>query len=319
MYGSATMADASAPWLSRAWAQFRNALAEDRLGHALLVAGEAGLGKRVLVGQMAARLLCPQPAGDDLACGQCRSCVWLAAGSHPDFTGLSPAEDSQFIKVDQVRAMSQRVQLTGQAGPVRVAVIDPAEAMNVEAQNALLKTLEEPPAGVHLILVSDTPARLLATVRSRCSGYAVGTPDAATARAWLERQGLADAGLALALAAGHPGRALAYAEPERARQAVDVAGHLGDLARGTATPLAIASAWAAEPLRHVDDAIAWLRLWSWRGIAIEPASAPPAPAPAAVLSDGYRRALVLRERLRTPLKDAWLLHEWLREWQAAQR
>ncbi len=310
------MSEPFAPWLKRTWAQFRNALGEQRLGHALLIAGEAGLGKRGLVTHMVARLLCRSPGDDDLACGSCRSCTWLAAGSHPDYTLVQPGEDSQFVKVDQIRAMNQRVNLTAQAGPLRVARIDPADAMNPEAQNALLKTLEEPPGGVHLILVSDAPSRLLATVRSRCRTYTIAGPDIAGARDWLAHQGGVDAALVLALAAGHPGSAQAYAEPARAGQAAGVAEDLHALARGSATAISVAGRWLEQPLRNVDDAIAWLRLWAWQRAEVELAPGISSPAPAVIIADRYRDALRLRERLRTPLKDSWLLHEWLRDWQS---
>lgn len=304
-----------APWLERPWAQFRNALGEQRLGHALLIAGASGLGKRTLVARMVARLLCREPGEDDLACGRCPACAWLAAGTHPDYAAVQPEEDSQFIKVDQIRAMNQRVLLTAQAGPLRVARIEPAEAMNTEAQNALLKTLEEPPPGVHLILVSDAPTRLLATVRSRCRIYTIGAPDLVMSTAWLKRQGHKGADLALALAAGHPGLAQDYADPARAQQAAATAEDLLALTQGRTSPIAIVGRWREQPLRHIDDAIAWLRLWAWSGAMVVQASVPAAPTTMAQIADRYRSALRLRERLRTPLKDSWLLHEWLREWQ----
>lgn len=308
---------ALAPWLLPVWGQFRNALGEQRLGHALLIAGEAGLGKRALVAAMVARLLCQRPDEHDHACGQCPACAWLAAGSHPDFTPVSPEEDSQFIKVAQIRAMNQRVLLTGQAGPLRVAVLDPAEAMNTEAQNALLKTLEEPPAGVHLILLSDAPSRLLATVRSRCRRFLVTAPTQAQAREWLQAQGQEQpTPLDLALAGGHPGRARDYADRERRAQAMAVAADLQALTKGADSAIAVAGRWLDRPVQRIDDAIAWLRLWTWQAARVGLiADAPPAPLPAEPLSDRYREALGLRERLRTPLKDAWLLHEWLLGWQ----
>lgn len=304
---------APAPWLQALHARFAKAIADGRLSHALLIAGEPGLGKRDLARRMAARLLCRTPAGDD-ACGRCPACIWLAAGSHPDFVEIGPEEDSDTIKVDQIRALSEYLQLTAQAGAARVALIAPADAMNMSAQNALLKTLEEPPPGVHLILVADAPARLLPTVRSRCLSFTVAAPGLAAAREWLDRQGVAADANALALAAGHPGLALAYGEPGRARRAAAVAEDLHRLASGEATPLAVAGRWAEDAAGHVDDAIAWLRLWSWRaaGIDLHPL-APPAHDPLAC-ADAYARALRLRERLRAPLKPAWLLHEWLSAW-----
>jgi DNA polymerase-3 subunit delta' len=312
------------PWLDPVRQQVAAALREGRLNHALLVAGEAGLGKRLLVEALAARLLCQAPQAE-AACGRCRACVWFAAGTHPDLVRIGPEPDSAVIKVDQVRALISRMQLTGQAGPIRVAVVDPADAMNAAAQNALLKTLEEPPDGVHLLLVADAPMRLLATVRSRTQAYAVIAPDAAQARAWLATGagGGADRGAidrGLALAAGHPGAALAYAQPARAAAALAVADDLRRLALGQVQATEVAGRWIAQPLDCIDDAIAWLRLWSWRDAAAAGAGAAPAPAlPLLQLTAAAAGAVRVRERLRAPLKPSWLLLEWLQGWQGAAR
>jgi DNA polymerase-3 subunit delta' len=312
------------PWLDPVRQQVAAALREGRLNHALLIAGEPGLGKRLLVDALAARLLCQAPR-EDTACGRCRACIWFGAGTHPDFVRIGPEPDSAVIKVAQVRALIARTQLTGQAGPIRVAVVDPADAMNAAAQNALLKTLEEPPDGVHLLLVADAPMRLLATVRSRTQAYAVIAPDAGQARAWLaagaqdggERQAI-DRGLALA--AGHPGAALAYAQPERSAAALAVAEDLRRLALGQAQATDVAGRWGGNPQNCIDDAIAWLRLWSWRDAGPGIAGAGPAPAlPLLRLTAAAAAALRVRERLRAPLKPSWLLLEWLQDWQGAAR
>lgn len=307
------------PWLDAPWSNFGNALSEGRLSHALLVAGQAGLSKRELVARMVSRLLCqlPAPAGD--ACGQCHGCQWLKAGTHPDLFRISPEEDSDSIKVDQIRELITRVQLTAQAGAVRVVVIDPADAMNSAAQNALLKTLEEPASGVHLILIADAPARLLATVRSRCQSLPVLAPDGPVARSWLSTIGVKTSAEATALAAGHPGAAMAYAEPKRAKRAQSVAHDLRLLADGRDSAIAVAKRWSDDAAGHVDDAIAWLRIWSWAvgDVGLVPGNAPAAPA--IVLADAYAQAMRVRERLRAPLKVQWLLHEWLSAWQGANR
>jgi DNA polymerase-3 subunit delta' len=312
------------PWLEPVRQQVALALREDRLNHALLIAGEAGLGKRQLVEALAQRLLCLAPQDAD-ACGRCRACVWFAAGTHPDLIRIGPEPDSAVIKVDQVRALIARMQLTGQAGPVRVAVVDPADAMNAAAQNALLKTLEEPADGVHLLLVADAPQRLLATVRSRTQGYAVIAPGAGQARDWLASGAGGGVGgpaieRGLALAAGHPGAALAYAEPARAAAALAVAEDLHRLALGQAQVPEVALRWSSQPQACIDDAIAWLRLWSWRDGSPAVAGMPPAPPLSRLhLTAAAAAALQVRERLRAPLKPAWLLLEWLQRWQGAGR
>jgi DNA polymerase-3 subunit delta' len=310
------------PWLEPVRLQVAATLREGRLNHALLIAGEPGLGKRVLVETLAARLLCQAPQGA-AACGRCRACTWFAAGSHPDLIRVAPEPDSSVIKVDQVRALIARMQLTGQAGPIRVAVVDPADAMNVAAQNALLKTLEEPPDGVHLLLVADAPMRLLATVRSRMQSYAVIAPSTAQARHWLA-SGSGVTGptveLGLALAAGHPGAALAYADPARAAAALAVADDLRRLAVGQLQAPDVALRWSGQAQDCIDDAIAWLRLWSWHDDAAAVAGAGPRPAlPLLQLTAASVSAVRVRERLRAPLKSSWLLLEWLQGWQGAAR
>lgn len=313
------MSVAFPPWLDGAWANFRTAVSEGRLSHAILVAGEAGLSKRVLVARMVARLLCQSPTADNDACGHCHGCNWLHAGTHPDSFRIAPEEDSEVIKVDQIRELIAQVQLTAQAGSIRVVVIDPADAMNSAAQNALLKTLEEPPTAVHLVLVADVPARLLATVRSRCQALPVIAPEKPAARAWLSASGVDTGEEAMALSAAHPGLAQAYADPVRARRMAAIAEDLRQLANGRESVLAVARRWSDDAIGHVDDATAWLRIWSW---ALNEVTLVPGPVPtvtATVFADAHRQALQLRERLRGPLKVQWLLHEWLSAWQLAAR
>jgi len=307
------------PWLDAPWANFSHAIREQRLSHAVLVAGQAGLSKRRLVERMVARLICHSPTATGDACGLCDGCRWLLAGTHPDLFRINPEADSDSIKVDQIRDLIGRVQLTAQAGDVRVVVIDPADAMNSAAQNALLKTLEEPASGVHLILVADALARLLATVRSRCQSLPVPAPVGAMASGWLASAGFMASPEAVALGAGHPGAVIAYADSKRSKRAGSVATDLRLLADGRDSALTVAKRWSDDAAGHVDDAIAWLRVWSWAtgDVRFLPDDGPPASP--AVLSDGYVQALRVRERLRGPLKAQWLLHEWLSAWQVAAR
>lgn len=300
-------------WLQPLWQRFLDAATEHRLSHAMLIAGESGLGKRLLVQRMVAWLL--DSAG--WADSESRSNRWLASGAHPDHFLLQPEEDSRYIRVHQIRRLSEQLQLTGQAGPRRVAVIDPAEAMNREAQNALLKTLEEPPAGVHILLVSDAPGALLATVRSRCQGWTVTAPDSTAAKAWLAASGHTVDAASLAHAAGHPGMAVTLADPAQQRRREAVAQDLAALASGRDNPIAVAGRWAGDASGHLDDAILLLRAWAWRSAGTDVAAPLPPPLPAAGLAEATASVLTLRRRLDLPLRAAWLLHEWLLAWQLA--
>ncbi|HNF64555.1 MAG TPA: DNA polymerase III subunit delta', partial [Plasticicumulans sp.] len=167
------------PWLRGIWAQLAPALAAGRLPHALLLAGPEGLGKMAFAQALGEALLCESQRPDHHACGHCRACRLLAAGSHPDLHVVVPAEEGKAIRVDAIRELIGFAALTPQFGGRRVLRLAPAELLNVNAANALLKTLEEPAPGSHLILVSARPARLLPTVRSRCQTIRFAPPPAA--------------------------------------------------------------------------------------------------------------------------------------------
>ena len=228
------------PWLDEAWKALQFKLA--RMPHALLIHGPQGIGKQQLAERLAQRILCESTAGGE-PCGACPGCRWFAAGSHPDFRRVepealarAPAEDtedpaptrtakpSQEIKVDQVRALDGFLNLQSHRGGPRVALIHPAEAMNPNAANALLKGLEEPPGRAQFILVSHRPSRLLPTLRSRCVALPVAVPERGVSLAWLEGQGTRDAASWLAFASGSPLRALeqqAGGSLARRRQALE--------------------------------------------------------------------------------------------------
>ncbi len=307
------MSEPLAPWLEPLWQRFLATAGQDRLGHALLVAGEPGLGKRQLVQRMVAWLLDPIAWADP----ESRSNRWLANGAHPDHFPLAPEEDSRYIRIHQIRQLAEQLQLTAQTGPRRVAVIDPAQAMNRESQNGLLKTLEEPPVGVHLLLVTDAPGALLPTVRSRCQNWSVVAPDARTTQAWLQGHGARVDAASLALAAGHPGVARALTEPERRRRRDAVADDLAALVAGRQSPVDVAARWATDAAGHLDDAIFLLRAWAWQDQGADMAGLPRSPLPAPWLAKASGQVLTLRRRLDLPLRAAWLLHEWLLAWQLA--
>ncbi len=207
------------PWQQEAWRQLGAAVAGGSAAHALLLHGRAGTGKRQLAEALVARLLCHAP-GADIACGECRACGLLRAGSHSDLLLVQPEGDSRFIKIEQVRALIDFAARTPALGTAKVILLHPAEAMNSNAANALLKCLEEPAPGTFLLLVSHVPSRLPATVRSRCQQWGLGDPAAAESLDWLARE-IGDPALAgecLALADGRPLAALALATGEQLEQ-----------------------------------------------------------------------------------------------------
>ena len=166
------------------------------LPHALLLQGPRGIGKALLAERFAQSLLCEAPAPDGQACGSCNACGWFGAGNHPDFRRISPLIDEEGsgksersrreIKIDQIRALGDFVGIGAHRAGRKLVLIDPADAMNMPAANALLKTLEEPTGDTVFLLVCGNAGALPATVRSRCVPFKLFTPDAGQAQAWLQ-------------------------------------------------------------------------------------------------------------------------------------
>ncbi len=173
------------PWLEPALQQLRRAHDAARFPSALLIHDPRGIGGEA-VAQFAARLaLCRMPQAP---CGRCRDCRMFEAQQHPDFIRVEPVEDSKMIRVEQIRELSEQLALTAHSAAATVAVLTPADSMNASAANALLKTLEEPRAGVSLILISSAPSRLPPTILSRCQRLSLSRPMRSESVAWLERR-----------------------------------------------------------------------------------------------------------------------------------
>lgn len=244
-----------------------------RLPHALLVSGRAGIGKTEFARALGAGVLCEAPR-DGLACGACASCHWLSQGNHPDYREIVPqaaeeeaeAEEapagkaekakSIVIKIDQIRALADFISLSTHRSGYRVLLLHPAESMQPAAANALLKTLEEPPPHTLIVLASDQPARLLATIRSRCRHVNLAAPPEREALDWLRAQGVAQPETALAAAGGAPLLARDLAEPEEAELRKRI---LAELSRpGGADALQFA---ASIERGRVERLIYWMQTW----------------------------------------------------------
>ena len=246
-------------WNENIWESLRRQI--DRLPHAVLIQGPEGVGKLELAERLAARLLCESPTQDSEACGRCDGCRWVAAGSHPDLRRIEPdvlsqvapigeeletesrsarrAKPSADIRIDQIRELADFLYMGSHRARRRVAIVHPAEAMNVHAANALLKGLEEPPAGAIFLLVSHHPARLLATIRSRCIVVSVSRPEKPAALEWLESaMPKSDAARWLAFSGGAPRVAEQIANGPKGEL---LAPYLSALARGEAEAMPDAS------------------------------------------------------------------------------
>jgi len=299
-----------APWHAEPWRQLIARRTQDRLPHALLLCGAEGLGKRAFADAFAAALLCQQPRSDGSACGECRACRFVHAGSHPDLVRvkLGLRDDGKprtEIIVDQIRSLSERLGMTPQFGGWQIALIDPADAMNIAAGNALLKTLEEPTASTLIVLIADAPSRLPATIRSRCQRIEFRIPTRSEAQEWLIAQKIDSKTAASALDAsgGNPGLALGWAQSGGLITREEVAKDLRNLCAGKISAVDIANRWSkAEAESRLWFASMLLRAEAQahaRG-----AAGPLAAARASLveLAAWFERANLARMQLRGPLR-----------------
>lgn len=311
-------------WCVPAWELLAARAAAGTLPHALLVRGAAGLGKRALVEVFVRARLCESPDAGR-ACGHCRACRLLAAGTHPDRlritlepnpkTGVMRKE----IVVDQIRALSARLAMASQFGGWQVAVIDPADALNGAAQNALLKTLEEPTPASLIVLIADRAARLVATVRSRCQRIDVAPPAFDDGVAWLSARGVEHPEALLAAAGGNPGEAWLLAAQGGMQRRQEVARDLLALAAGRGDPRAIGRAWADDaPSQRLEQAARLLQDALRARAEGHRARFDPGWSTPGIL-DGIATANRLRSMLDGPLRPDLAVFDWLEGLPVASR
>ena len=269
--------DTLLPWHAAAWQRLAAGAQRGQIAHALLIHGEGGLHKLLLGRQIGQGLLCERPVAAR-ACGQCRGCLLYLSGNHPDWIEVHPV-DSAVIKIEQIRELSARLSMRPQIASRQVALLWPAEQMNAASANALLKTLEEPSADTHLLLLADRIGRLPATIRSRCQ------------RLPLVAQ---DDDLTVDTVAG-----LASVAPTRARAALALAGNDPELALENLRP-DVWSALAALTQKLIDVAQGRLDFGS---LAVNP------KGEGAVLLQRWSRLIALAvrgEHLGSAPFDAWV-------------
>ncbi len=248
------------PWHQVLWEQLQTARREQRMPHALLLSGVKGMGKQRFAQRLSWSLLCEQPDNSTgTPCGQCKPCHLLHADTHPDFLPIVPEAEGKMIKIAPIRALQNFSSLTANYGRYHLILLHPAEAMNPNAANSLLKLLEEPPSDTLLILISHHPQKLLPTIRSRCQQLDFNRPDPDLSRTWLEQQfneSSLNVDLLLNLQARAPLAALAMAEQMPKRQ--QVFNSWQALLDKRQEPLATAAQWLEfEPLSILEWLISW--------------------------------------------------------------
>ncbi|WP_299772350.1 DNA polymerase III subunit delta' [uncultured Pseudoteredinibacter sp.] len=248
------------PWQQATWSSLFSRFRQGQLPHGLLFNGTAGVGKRHMANCLAEFVLCSSPQ-NDAACGSCKSCELIKAGTHPDLQSVSPEEQGKAIKIDQVRKLNDFLGQTSQQGGYKVAILAPAEAMNINAANALLKNLEEPSARTLIILISDAPNRLMATIRSRCQAVAFAVPALEEASRWLSPLcGDHKPEALLNMCSGAPLAARDLLDDGRLEARLSFADDLNQIAAGQMFSLQAAARWMdAEPLMLIEALLTWLQ------------------------------------------------------------
>ena len=250
------------PWQQQNWIHLRDYRMQNRVPQALLISGNKGLGKQHLTNQFAFSLLCAQPQDDGFSCGHCDSCLLLNAETHPDFIKLKPDEPGKAITIGQIRGLLTRLTLKPQFESYRVVIISPADLMNNAAANAFLKCLEEPAERTVILLITEKPAHLPATILSRCQRLAVAKPDKETLIAWLKQQNVealpGNVEALYGLAQGSPFLALDFANDGTLTMRNDCFKAWVDIAMRRRHPAIIAEDWHKIPESLL---IFWITSW----------------------------------------------------------
>lgn len=250
------------PWQQGLWQDLRAYMAQQRIPQALLLSGRAGWGKRHLAQVFASALLCRNLSSEQTACGHCQSCKLLQAETHPDYLFIEPDEVGKAIGIDKIRQLIAKLALKPHFDSNRVVLIQPAEAFNIASANAFLKCLEEPTERTCIILLSEQPGLLPATIRSRCQKISCRMPDQSMAVSWLQQQGVdSDQALLLALANGSPLLAKRYAEQQIITRRQDYFGQWLQIAQGKRNLLSVAEQWQKQEGLALSVVLNWLAHW----------------------------------------------------------
>lgn len=248
------------PWLLPVWTRLADRLRAGNLAHGLLFSGPAGVGKNDFTKLFVQYALCQNATAELLPCDACVSCHLFNAGTHPDFLWVEPEEEGKQLGVDRVRELAMYLTLRPHTGSRKFAVLSPADAMNAFSGNSLLKSLEEPPPGSMLILITSRESALLPTIRSRCQTWSFIPPARDVAKAWLagrlEKPELAD--LLLGLTNGAPLRALSFAQSGMLEHRRDLWASLEALAQAKIDPIKVAAQWSSI---GAGTSLYWLGTW----------------------------------------------------------
>lgn len=249
-------------WHQSHWDKVTAQAADETMPHAYLVSAEADTGKRHFATMLAQFLLCRNPV-DNAACGFCPMCLLNQAGNNPDFLIVEPEDGSKIIKVEQVRELKKFLETSSHSFGKRIILLDTAESLGVSSANALLKGLEEPPADVLFLLLTDRPKAVLATVTSRCQVIALPRPQPAEAFAWLighmPEVKPEELSLLLEISRNRPFEAILMHAEGRIEQHQEIGAGLMELVSHKSLPTVVAARYAKTQAKEVIQVLSyWL-------------------------------------------------------------
>ncbi len=235
------------PWQIPLWQQFVNLKQCQRLPQAMLLTGVHGLGKNIFAHRIVSSILCLAPKGGEEPCGQCHSCQIFIAGNHPDHLEVMPKKPDKQIKIEQIRQIINKQQLTPAVSPHKTIIISMDYCINVNANNSILKLLEEPHKNTLIILVTSTLDRIPITIKSRCQNMHMATPSSNHAIDWITKYSNHKRDVIteriLQLSQGAPLIAIDMLKHQGAEYYQQIEKDFSDILSGRVNPIAMAASW----------------------------------------------------------------------------
>jgi DNA polymerase-3 subunit delta' len=250
------------PWLKPSCQQLSSYINQNRIPQALLITGNKGLGKQQLALFFSQTLLCGAPLADGFFCGTCHTCTLFNAKTHPDFFLVEPEERGKEIGIAVIRQLITKLALKPQLESHRVVVINLADNLNKNSANAFLKYLEEPTERTSLILLSEKPSKLLATIKSRCQKISLSIPDQTIVKTWCEDQGIVEnVELLLNLSQGAPLQIKQFLESDVLKLRRDCFTNWSKVIKSDSDFIALAEQWTKLDKETMELLLFWMISW----------------------------------------------------------
>jgi len=252
----------SFPWLQASWEKLSHYINQNRVPQALLISGKKGLAKKQLAEFFAQTLMCDAYAAEGMACGKCHSCILFNAQTHPDYLYIEPEEAGKAIGIDVIRQLTSKLALKPQFESYRLVLINSADCLTNASANAFLKYLEEPTERTCVVLITDKPAKLPATIRSRCQKLQVNGSDEEQIKTWLQQQGVIDnADILLRMSQGSPLSAKQMADDSLLNLRAECFKQWLQVGQAKENFVVVAEQWAKLDKQRMDSLLFWLISW----------------------------------------------------------